>query len=174
MLLGDLVALWPIHNTTSHVRVRSFRPHQRPPRPWRSRASTPPPVALRSSRSDLRALAHQENSDLLHPISFKVGSLSAEDRHVAHVACPLHYRLHEPLRLGPKAPRNLYTEWDECRPLRKISMCAHRAVPPSPLLLLAVAGNFAGVYEPTAMPLSLWSFHAMRVSMMYLVVPVGS
>ena len=23
--------MWPTHNTTSHVRVRSFRPHQRPP-----------------------------------------------------------------------------------------------------------------------------------------------
>ena len=38
MLLGGLVALWPTHNTTSHIRVRSFRPHQRPPRPGRSRA----------------------------------------------------------------------------------------------------------------------------------------
>ena len=38
MLLWGLAALWPTHDTTSHVRVRSFRPHQRPPRPGRSRA----------------------------------------------------------------------------------------------------------------------------------------
>ena len=36
--------------------------------------STPRPVALRSNRSDLRVLAHQQKSDLLRPISFKVGS----------------------------------------------------------------------------------------------------
>jgi hypothetical protein len=42
--------------------------------------STPRPVALRSNRSDLRALVHEQNSDLLHPISFKVGNLPAEDR----------------------------------------------------------------------------------------------
>jgi hypothetical protein len=31
--------------------------------------------------------------------------MPAEDRRVAHVARPLHYRPHELLRLGSKAPR---------------------------------------------------------------------
>ena len=56
MLLGGLVALWPTHNTTSHIRVRSFRPHQRPPRPGRSRAehasaSRPSQQPIRPSRA---------------------------------------------------------------------------------------------------------------------------
>ena len=75
--------------------------------------STPRPVAHCSGRSDLRALAHQQNSDLLHPISFEGSGLPAEDRHVAYVARPIHYRPHELLRLRPKAPRNLYTKWDK-------------------------------------------------------------
>ena len=105
--------------------------------------STPRPVAHCSGRSDLRALAHQQNSDLLHTISFEGSSLPAEDRHVAYVARPIHYRPHELLRLRPKAPRNLYTKWDKFRPLRKISMCTHRVVPPSPLVPLTVAGELA-------------------------------
>jgi hypothetical protein len=56
MLLGGLVALWPTHNTTSHVIVRSFRPHQRPPHPGRSRAehasaSRPSQQPIRPSRA---------------------------------------------------------------------------------------------------------------------------
>jgi hypothetical protein len=56
MLLGDLVAFWSTHNTTSHVRVRSFRSHQRPPHPGRSRAehasaSRPSQQPIRPSRA---------------------------------------------------------------------------------------------------------------------------
>jgi hypothetical protein len=48
--------LWRTHNTTSHIRVRSFRPHQRPPRPGRSRAehasaSRPLQQPIRPSRA---------------------------------------------------------------------------------------------------------------------------
>ena len=45
--------------------------------------------------------------------------------------------------MGPKAPRNIYTEWGECCPLRKISMCAHHVVPSLPLIPLAVVGELA-------------------------------
>jgi hypothetical protein len=109
--------------------------------------STPRPVALRSSRFDLRAIAHQHNSDLLHPISF-TRRLAASQRQTRRVRCPptplpSSRTQVVSLRLGPKAPHNHYTKWDECRPLRKISMCAHRAVPPSPFIPLAVAGELA-------------------------------
>jgi hypothetical protein len=59
-------------------------------------------------------------------------SLPAEDRHVTHVARLLHYRLHELLRLGPKAPRSLYTERDETCPPRKIPIRTRIVLPPSP------------------------------------------
>ena len=133
--------------------------------------STPRLVAHCSSRSDLRALAHEQNSDLLHPISFKrLNYLPAEDSHVAYVAHPIHYRPHELLRLGPKAPRNLYTKWDEYCPSVK-SRCARSALFHRARLSRSPSwASLHGVYGPTALPLSLWSFHAMRVS----IVPVAS
>jgi hypothetical protein len=61
--LGGLAALWPTHNTTSHVRVQNLvyghldRTSDHLAQGVRA-PSTPRLVTLRSSRSDLRALAH--------------------------------------------------------------------------------------------------------------------
>jgi hypothetical protein len=80
MLLGGLVACWlprglPItllHTLEyGHLDRTSDYPTQGVRAP-----STPRPVTLRSSRSDLRALAHQQNSDLLEYLPRGISFLS--------------------------------------------------------------------------------------------------
>ena len=116
-----------LDRTSDHPRAEhtsASRPAQQPIRPSRARA----PAELRSAASNI------------------VQSWQpASRRQTRRARCPpTPLPFHEPLHLGPKAPHNLYTEWDECRPLRKISMSAHRVIPPSPLLPLAtVAGELA-------------------------------
>jgi hypothetical protein len=125
-VIRGLVALWPTHNTTSHVRVRPFRLHQRPPHQGRSRAehasaSRPSQQPIRPSRARAPAELQSAASNTL-----KVGSLPAEDRHVAHVARPRHHSLHEPLHLRPKAPRtsNVRLGFPLCFLIRHTSVAA--------------------------------------------------
>ena len=88
MLLGGLVALWPTHNTNSHVRVRPFRPHQRPPRLGCSRAEHA--SASRPSQQPIRPSRARAPAGLRFATSNNVRSWKhASRRQTRRARCPL-------------------------------------------------------------------------------------
>jgi hypothetical protein len=117
---------------------------------------------------------HQQNSDLLHPKSSKLAACQPKTdtsrtlpAHSTTVSTNLS-------AWGPKPPAISTLNGTNVAPSIK-SRCAltapfHRAhFSRSPS-----RASLHGVYEPTALLLSLWSFHAVRVSVMNLVVHAGS
>ena len=118
----------PAHKTSHHTLCTVVQTAPAATLPGRSpaghaKAKSPCAAAARA----LAELRSDASTICENYTNFRRGLL-AMDRHATHAARPLHHRLHKLFRIGPDAPRNLCTARDERRPLRRISMRAHRAV----------------------------------------------